>query len=306
MQDKKLDLVMWTKDGAKTLPFVLNQINRVVPEYAVHRRVIIDDGSSDNTETIARKSGWSVHMNEGKGISDAANTALGYVESESFASFEQDVLLSPLWWSKVPKLLDDPDTAIASGIRLPSQPLPLRKFIDAQARDSERRGKKREDGDPFNFGKTLDNTIYRTEAIRNIGGFPRIPTQVQCMLDNILAKQIHDAGFKWNVYYDVKSLHIRKNFLDELRHYYWYGESEDFAFSYIKGKYPSIRDRQKLFLQSFIWGATSALKMNSPQLFYICPLLQFAELQGLLSDRKTGGSQRALLSMHANSCGPRA
>ena len=72
----KVDLVMWTLNGEKTLPLVLSRINEVIPKDIVNQKLIVDDGSNDKTVAIARKYGWNVIKNEGKGISDAANTAL--------------------------------------------------------------------------------------------------------------------------------------------------------------------------------------------------------------------------------------
>jgi hypothetical protein len=116
MDTNKVDLVMWIKNGAKTLPFVLRQIQCVIPKDAVKKKVIIDDYSFDDSKVIASRFGWSVYPNDGKGISDGANTALNYVESERFVSLEQDILLSPQWWSNVPRMLDEKDTVIASGV----------------------------------------------------------------------------------------------------------------------------------------------------------------------------------------------
>lgn len=82
MTTSKVDLVMWIKNGVKTLPFVLRQIQCVIPKDAVKRKVIIDDDSFDNSKLIASRFGWSVYPNDGKGISAGANTALKYVESE--------------------------------------------------------------------------------------------------------------------------------------------------------------------------------------------------------------------------------
>ena len=76
----KVDLVMWTLNGEKTLPLVLSRINKVIPIEVVNQKLIVDDGSKDNTVTIAKKYGWNVIKNEGKGISDGANTALKHVQ----------------------------------------------------------------------------------------------------------------------------------------------------------------------------------------------------------------------------------
>jgi len=97
----KMDLVMWTKNGEKTLLAVFNRISLVIPSENVGNRIVVDDASVDRTRRIARLFGWQVVDNEGKGISDGANTALKYVETEYFASFEQDVLLNLAWWDRI-------------------------------------------------------------------------------------------------------------------------------------------------------------------------------------------------------------
>jgi glycosyltransferase involved in cell wall biosynthesis len=89
---------MWTFNGEKTLPAVLSRINQVVPKDRVNQKFIVDDRSKDNTVAIAKQLGWNVVRNEGKGISDGANTALKHVETEYFCSFEQDIILAPQWW----------------------------------------------------------------------------------------------------------------------------------------------------------------------------------------------------------------
>ena len=65
-QIMKLDLVMWTYNGERTLNPVLQQINRVVPRSLVGQKLIVDDGSTDQTTAIAKCRGWKVIHNEGK------------------------------------------------------------------------------------------------------------------------------------------------------------------------------------------------------------------------------------------------
>lgn len=158
----KVDLVMWTKNGAETLPFVLKRISEVIPSEFVNKRVIVDDRSTDNTMEIAKSFGWNVTFNEGCGISDGANTALKHVTSEYFISFEQDLLLTRDWWQKVPEHLSNAQVAVASGIRLSNKPTDLRKM---QEYEIERMCKG--ELDSFLFGKTLDNTIYKLELSGN-------------------------------------------------------------------------------------------------------------------------------------------
>ncbi|MGD0645559.1 MAG: glycosyltransferase family A protein [Candidatus Bathyarchaeia archaeon] len=295
MSEDKVDLVMWTKNGAETLPYVLRQIDCVIPKKAVTRKIIIDDASADNTKLIASKFGWSVYLNHGKGISDGANTAFGYVESERFISFEQDVLLSPRWWPNVPRLLNEQDTAIASGSRFPSQPLALRNMLEYNL---ENYPKNLEDSDAFHFSKTLDNTIYRTKIIEKIGGFPKI--SLDACVDNVLAKRVYDAGFKWKVDYSVKSLHIRKGLRDELRHFYWYGAQSPILEPYITGKQANAKGFLKRLLLSPKYGIDLALKLNSPQLIYIYPLIRLALYRGLVSTRRSSKFAHASSSSFHN------
>ena len=282
MDSDKVDLVMWTKNGSMTLPYVLPRIHRVIPKSAIRNKIIIDDASSDDTKLIANTFGWSVYSNDGKGISDATNTALSLVKSERFISFEQDILLSNDWWPNVPKLLNMKDVAVASGTRFPNKPLMLRKL---QEYEIERYPRNLEDSDFFHFGKTLDNTIYRTEIIKNIGGFPRI--SLDACVDNILAKRLYEAGFKWKVDYSVKSWHIRKGLWDELRHLFWYGAQYPTLEPYIAGRHASAKRFLKMFLFSPKDGMSLALKLDSPQFIYVYPLIRLALYRGFVSGRKS-------------------
>ena len=73
-------------------------------------------------ERLRNSFGWTVAFNEGKGISDGANTALKRVESKWFISFEQDLILARDWWNKIPKALENPKVAAASGMRFADKP----------------------------------------------------------------------------------------------------------------------------------------------------------------------------------------
>ena len=53
----RVDLVMWTKNGAETLPLVLKRISEVIPNKFINKRIIVDDGSTDNISEIARDFG---------------------------------------------------------------------------------------------------------------------------------------------------------------------------------------------------------------------------------------------------------
>jgi glycosyltransferase involved in cell wall biosynthesis len=125
---EKVDVVMWTKNGAQTLPFVLKRIGEVIPGRFVNEKIMVDDRSTDETRKIAESFGWTVVFNEGRGISDGANTALKHVESEWFISFEQDLLLARDWWYNILKALENSKVAVASGLRFADKPGGVRKL----------------------------------------------------------------------------------------------------------------------------------------------------------------------------------
>src|SRR5208283_6025224 len=189
---------MWTLNGEKTLPYVLDQINKVIPMEVVNQKLIVDDGSKDNTVAIAKKYGWNVIKNEGRGISNGANTALKHVQTNYFCSFEQDVILSPDWWGKVSALIvNKVGVGAACGLRF----LPRSDFCYSV----EPYQATRKDVDFYgSFGKTLDNTIWRTEALRLIGGFPKVNF---AGIDTLVFHLLESKGYKWIADYDVKRLH---------------------------------------------------------------------------------------------------
>jgi glycosyltransferase involved in cell wall biosynthesis len=294
----KVDLVMWTKNGAETLPFVLKRISEVIPIEFVNNRIIVDDHSSDETRSIAQNFGWQIVFNEGTGISDGANTALKNVESECFVSFEQDLLLARDWWGKIPNFLEDTQVAAASGMRFADKPRGVRKLQQYVAK--KYRGEatlaswlRNRKTSAFTLGSTLDNTIYKTEIIKAVGGFPKM--QVNAGVDSTLAYKLKQSGYSWIVDYDVQSTHIRKGLKQELQHQYWYGTQLYEIWRKIE---EDTNQRAPMtaygvmyrFLISPFTGLFVALKTKEPTITYIHPLIRFYYMKGLLEAMKTAAS----------------
>jgi glycosyltransferase involved in cell wall biosynthesis len=267
---------MWSKNGEEYLPRVLTRIDKVIPTESIHKRILVDDYSMDNTIRIAKDFNWHVYLNPKGGISSGANEALKYVESDCFISVEQDVILSEDWWLKVPAMLKG-NVVIASGVRLPNKPLSLRKL---QEYTTERYRREIQHKTSSIYGKTLDNTIYKTAAMKRIGGFPEIG--INAGIDNVLAKRIFDIGLNWIVNYDVVSTHIRNGIIQELKHYYWYGTCQ-------KKLKKAIGTRGDQFFGillrtgfSPIRGIQVAYKQRCWQIAYVYPLMRISSFLGLL------------------------
>lgn len=291
---EKVDLVMWTKNGEKTLPQVLKRIDEVIPDELKGKKLIVDDKSVDNTRNIALAFGWTVIPNSGAGISDGANTALKNVESEYFVSFEQDLLLARDWWVKIPRLLEDPAVAAASGMRFASQPRGVKKLQQYVAK--KYRGEanlsswlRRRQEAAFTLGSTLDNTIYKTAVIRKVGGFPKV--QVNAGVDTALAYRLRQAGYVWMVDYNVQSIHLRGGLMHELRHQYWYGtQSREIWWRIAKetSQKPPITKFgiiYRFFISPFT-GLFVAYKTREPTIVYIHPLIKFYYMKGWLESGK--------------------
>jgi glycosyltransferase involved in cell wall biosynthesis len=287
---EKLDLVMWTLNGASTLPSVLKRISEVIPCEFVGKKVIADDRSSDDTKKIAESFGWTVVFNEGKGISDGANTVLKHVTSEHFVSFEQDLLLASDWWAKIPPLLEKPRVGAASGMRFADKPRGVKKLQQYVAK--KYRGEaylaswlRARQMAAFTLCKTLDNTIYLTKAVKSVGGFPKI--KVNAGVDTTLAYRIQQAGYYWIVDYNVQSVHMRKGLRQELKHQYWYATQLNEIWSRIEketNKPPPITRSSIMsrFVTSPFTGLFVAFKTREPTIAYIHPLIRFYYTKGFL------------------------
>ncbi|MGD2090790.1 MAG: glycosyltransferase [Candidatus Aminicenantes bacterium] len=288
----KVDLVMWTYNGAKTLPLVLTRINKVIPETRVNRKFIVDDKSTDDTVKIAEDSGWTVVSNDGTGISDGANTALRLVESDYFCSFEQDLLLSCEWWNKVADQVLNGNFVVASGIRHQYPSACMRKLHEYTA---ERYVKWRS-GLPvylnsqarlkaaMSWGKTLDNTIYSTKVIREMGGFPKLETIGG--VDTVLTYLLVNAGYDWHVDFNVVSLHLNKTFINELRCQYNYGTCHDEIGKHTTGLAVSLKSHVLRLMYSPFAALHPALTKKCPNIIVAYPLVRFMLLKGLMDSRR--------------------
>ncbi len=288
----KVDLVMWTYNGEKTLRSVLKRINQAIPAEAVNKKIISDDQSTDDTRRIAKSYGWTVVFNEGKGISDNANTALKHVESEFFVCFEQDLLLTCDWWSKIPKALENPKVAGASGMRFADKPPGvnmLQRYVAKKYRGDAKLESwlKGREMAAFTLGKTLDNTIFRTSVIREVGGFPKLASSSG--VDTVLAYEIDKHGYHWFVDYNVQSIHLRSSLKQELNHQYWYAKQLPEMWRKVSSvthkKAPPITKFGVVyrFLMSPFTGLFMAYKTREPSLAYVHPLIRLYYLRGYLT-----------------------
>jgi glycosyltransferase involved in cell wall biosynthesis len=273
----KVDLVMWVKNGEFFLPAVLRRIDEVIPRENVASKIMVDDQSADQTTKIAKNFNWKIYQNPEGGVSSGAQEALRRVRSERFVSVEQDLVLARDWWERIPPLLEGERVVAASGVRVPDNPEALR-LISEYTNERVLRQTLVDPG--FRYGKTLDNTIYKTELLRKIGGFPTL--RINAGVDGALVKRINDAGYVWKVDFSVKSVHLRRGLMDELRHGYWYGTESTLLSRVLEEEGNVLSSTFTKALYSPLRGLEIALNKRCWQIAFVYPLIRVSTFLGVL------------------------
>lgn len=262
-----VDLVMWGKNGARTLPQVLRRIDEVITQESVKNKIFVDDHSSDETVEIAESFNWRVYESPSWGIAAGANEALRHVESPLFVSVEQDLLLAKNWFDVIPKYMDNPEVVVAQGIRT---------FTNKALRIiGERSIKSRLSHKTY---YCIDNNIFRTRFLHEIGGFP---TKDPIAVDVNLFKITQKSKYKWIVDENVVSDHIRDSIVQHIRHRYNIAISS----KTVRG---SLREaglikNTRIFVTSPLRAFQLAVKNKCPQVFFAYPLLRLAMLKACAS-----------------------
>jgi len=193
---RKIDLVIWTLDSARTLDKSLRSIDEAVPENRVCHRIMVDGGSKDLTVELGKRFRWEVFRSD-SGIWRQANYALDRVDSEFYASFEHDILLANNWLRRVEDAAANQSVAVAQGIRLFTGSGTLAAM------------------DRWNFEHhntsspyaSLDNNLCKTEVIRRVGGY--LPPSGPAGTDSQLQAAVHRHGYEWVIDKRCISGHMR-------------------------------------------------------------------------------------------------
>lgn len=92
----KVSVIVCSYNGAKTLDRCLESLKHVnYPDYEV---ILVDDGSKDNTQEIAKKHSWVVNIKqENKGLSYARNVGGWAAKGEIIAYTDSDCMADPDW-----------------------------------------------------------------------------------------------------------------------------------------------------------------------------------------------------------------
>ena len=202
----KVDIVIWTLNSEKSLEKVLIGAVKAIGEKNINNKILVDGGSKDNTIKIGKKLGWEIYISSKKGISYQANVALSHVKTEFFISLEHDLLLNKEWFKTIPKYFKDKNVFVAQGIRISSNPILYKHDVWIMDRDMFINDA---------YGISIDNTMYRTEAIKKLGGFPH-GHPISC--DRGLRDKLNSVNKKWIIDRKIRSIHIRDSYWKSTLH----------------------------------------------------------------------------------------
>jgi len=252
MNYDKIDLVMWTLNGEETLPFCLQSIEEAISSEVVNQKIVVDGNSIDNTKRICQSFGWKVYHAKVTGIPYQANQALNMVKTDLFASFEQDILLNPHWLPLIMRHFNDENVAVAQGVRVSTHPT-LRKIEEYSLTKMLRYS-------------SLDNTMYRTEIIKKLGGYNH---QYPLSADRDLQDRILNRGYKWIVDRQLISDHLKTSVRDSAKKIY----NDLVICKYTKDKV-KFRIILSIFAFSPIRGLQTAIKTKCPEAILVYPYLR--------------------------------
>jgi len=227
----KIDLVIWTFNSQRTLDQSLRSIEAAIPAQETCHKIAVDGGSQDGTKEILSNHGWEV-FGAPRGIPHQANRALSLVDSDYYASFEHDILLNPSWLWRMKQLISKPRAAVAQGIRI---------FQGSRVFEAIEKYQLLTGRFPRWF-YSLDNNLYNTRIIREIGGYPRI---CPVSTDGVLRQAVLKAGYSWLTDFSCMSYHLRRGYWHQLKHHIegymyrrffdWYGPGSETFPKFLKG-----------------------------------------------------------------------
>jgi hypothetical protein len=272
---KQHDLVMWSKGKEKILPRVFSAAKRELNE-RINQKIFVVGDKSDLGVPVAEAFGWDAYSTNKWSIPVQANEALRHVETEQFISLENDLVLARGWYDKISKHLENPDVAVAQGVRLYTNPR-LRNYVKYAMENK---------GMMARWGVSIDNNIFNTEIVRSLGGFPE-----DCLFcsDSHLRETILANGYQWIIDDSIISDHVWDNFFTLIHH------RRDSA---AKCRHRSNDEVEKFWIR---YGTAAlnlpfksidmALKTNDPFLIYAMPIRCISQIPAHLTQRLRWGKE---------------
>ena len=112
-----ISVVVCSYNGSRTIRDTLEGLRRL--EYPNFEVVVVNDGSKDNTESIAKEFGFRIITTENRGLSSARNTGMRAAKGEIVAYIDDDARPDPHWLTYLAFTFLTTDHAGVGGPNLP-------------------------------------------------------------------------------------------------------------------------------------------------------------------------------------------
>jgi len=190
-----IDVVLLTKNSEQTLPNCLDSLYKNVP---VHRLIIVDGYSTDNTSVIIdaynqKHRNIEVIFDHGTRAS-ARQKGIIAVQTEWFMFLDSDVVLCNDWFKKAIKNIE-PHVGAIWGIEVWStikNHKTLKLFLIVTSKIFEIRG-------------GTHDTLIRSKLVKDI----KIPNKLHVFEDTYIKNHINKKGYKTIACYDPFCIHYR-------------------------------------------------------------------------------------------------
>jgi len=214
----KIDVVILTKNSAKTLKYVLHGVFNAIP---VNKLVIVDYNSIDETLRIAK-------LYDAKIIKGAPNIATARyqgvleVETEWFCFIDSDIYIFPSWYKQLKKWKSLPRVAWLQGLTIEHS-----KILNSYAVSKTLRYAK--------YGCiALSNSLLKKDVVLKCRDW--LDKKIHAGEDFLLYKTVKAEGYRVLIDTNALCLHLPDCFFHDIYALYRSGYS-----SRLRSKYPSIK-----------------------------------------------------------------
>ena len=162
-----VSVIVPARNAARVLPDCLAALDAQVYPRDLYEVIVVDDGSTDETATVADGRGVKVIRIPPSGPGAARNRGVEKAKGDLLLFTDADCLPDPGWIRALVRPFDDPQVAAAKGIYRSDQRSWTARFVQAEYESRYRLMARRESID---FVDTYA-AAYRRRAFEEVGGF---------------------------------------------------------------------------------------------------------------------------------------